>query len=94
MGIKRLALPVGRGRWRGRIGRLDVYFSILDRIYEAPAVGSDARVEAHVDVSLADVTSEDKRGAGLFGCGVALAHSVQQHACQKRPNKKMRKNVE
>ena len=82
LGVNGFALPVRRGHWRGRTGRLDVDFSVLDRIYDAPAVGSDARVEAHVDVSLADVASEDERGAGLLGGGVALAQNEQQNTCK------------
>jgi len=80
LGVNGLALPVRRGHWRGRTGRLDVDFSVLDRIYDAPAVGSDTRVEAHVDVSLADIASEDECGAGLLGGGVALAQNEQQNA--------------
>ena len=82
LGIKRFALTVGRGRQRGRPRRLDIYFSIGNFIYEAPAVGSDARVEAHVNVSFADVAAEDEHGAGLLGDGVATAQCVQQHACK------------
>ena len=79
LGIKGFALPVGRGHGGGRF---EVYFPILDRVYQTPAIGSDTRVEAHVDVGLADVASEDERGAGLLGAGVALAQYVQQHTCR------------
>ena len=78
-GIKGFALPIGGGHGGGRF---EVYFPILDRIYQTPAIGSDTRVEAHVDVCLVDVASENKRGAGLVGAGVALAQYVQQHTCR------------
>ena len=60
--------------------RLEGHLSILNRVDDTPAVGGDARVEAHVDVGLADVAAEDEHGAGLLRDGVAVTHRVQEHA--------------
>ena len=76
--IERLALPIGkRGLGPRQRGRADVHLAILDRVDEAPAVGGDARVEAYVDVGLADVASEDIRGAGLFCGRVAVTQYIE-----------------
>src|SRR6266702_1574776 len=88
--VIRLALPAvhgrrgARGRWPRRHGRLDVDLAVLDGVDEAPAVRSDAGVEAHVDVRLADIAPQDKRRAGQLGGGVPMAHCIQQHAWQNK----------
>ena len=82
--VERLALPVGHRlarRWRVHA---DVQLAVLDRIDEAPAIGRDARVEAHVDVGLAYVASEDERGAGLLRGRIAVTRYVEQYACDMR----------